>query len=233
MEKLFADIMQVMESLSNEKRAVFASGYTPSALKFLGLTTPQLKMLQKEVNPLFKGLSYTNQWSFIFRLSDSAVYEAYMLALLLLSANKDLLHQVGESELNRLSANIDNWAATDTYAVFILGYAWRVQIISKEYILQRAVSENVWQRRSAIVATVALNLKSRGGTGDWHQTLEICSLYVTDYQLMIVKAVSWALRELSKREALLVRQFVEQYKDVLHARIMREVMHKLNFGTKN
>jgi len=233
MEKLFSDIMQAMESLANENRANFASGYTPSSLKFFGLNNAEIKMVQKEVNSLFNKLNTEGKWNLIFQLNDSLVYEAYILALLLLSVNKDLLHQIGENRLNRLSANLDNWAAVDTYAVLILGYAWRLQIVDKEYIIQIAKSDNVWQRRSAIVATVALNLKSRGGKGDWLQTLEICALFITDYHDMIIKAVSWALRELAKREPELVLQFVRQNEEGLHSRIKREVMHKIDFGTKN
>ena len=50
---------------------------------------------------------------------------------------------------------------------------------------------------------------------------------------MINKALSWALRELAKREKELVRYFVEKYKDRMHKRVYREVTNKLEKGTKN
>jgi 3-methyladenine DNA glycosylase AlkD len=50
---------------------------------------------------------------------------------------------------------------------------------------------------------------------------------------MVVKALSWALRELSKRDPDGVRQFVEQNREALAARVIREVGNKLSTGLKN
>jgi 3-methyladenine DNA glycosylase AlkD len=50
---------------------------------------------------------------------------------------------------------------------------------------------------------------------------------------MIQKAVSWALRELSKRDREAVLNFMERYQNRLASRVVREVNHKLEFGTKN
>jgi 3-methyladenine DNA glycosylase AlkD len=50
---------------------------------------------------------------------------------------------------------------------------------------------------------------------------------------MIQKALSWALRELSKRDKQSVINFMKRYEDRLAKRVVREVSHKLDFGTKN
>jgi 3-methyladenine DNA glycosylase AlkD len=82
------------------------------------------------------------------------------------------------------------------------------------------------------VATVALNQKARGGTGDSKQTLEICALAVDDHQEMINKALSWALRELAKVERDPVIEFIEKYRERLNKKVLREVTHKIETGTK-
>jgi len=92
---------------------------------------------------------------------------------------------------------------------------------------------NVWMRRLALVATVPLNLSSRGGGGDTGRTLLICREAVTDHQDMVVKALSWALRSLIRWDKDAVGIFMENYESQLHKRVIREVNHKLNFGTKN
>lgn len=56
---------------------------------------------------------------------------------------------------------------------------------------------------------------------------------VDDHQDMIIKALSWALRELAKVEKDPVKKFVDQYKERLHKKVLREVTHKLEVGTKN
>ena len=85
----------------------------------------------------------------------------------------------------------------------------------------------------ALVSTVPLNLKSQGGTGDINRTIEICELAVDDHHDMINKALSWALREVSKRDKKTVEEFIRKYENRLSKRVFREVKHKLEKGTKN
>jgi len=58
-------------------------------------------------------------------------------------------------------------------------------------------------------------------------------LAVNDHHYMINKALSWALRELSKSYPQPVFDFIEKQKANLHKRVLREVVHKLETGTKN
>ena len=41
-----------------------------------------------------------------------------------------------------------------------------------------------------------LNLRAAGGTGDAERTLAVCAQLAADRDDMVVKALSWALREL-------------------------------------
>jgi len=50
---------------------------------------------------------------------------------------------------------------------------------------------------------------------------------------MVVKAVSWALRELAKRDSASVRAFLRREGDRLAPRVLREVRNKLATGLKN
>jgi 3-methyladenine DNA glycosylase AlkD len=50
---------------------------------------------------------------------------------------------------------------------------------------------------------------------------------------MVVKALSWALRELAKRDPSAVREFVRENEARLAPRLLREVRNKLNTGLKN
>jgi 3-methyladenine DNA glycosylase AlkD len=50
---------------------------------------------------------------------------------------------------------------------------------------------------------------------------------------MVVKALSWALRELVVHDPDAVRAFLSEHEDVLAARVKREVRNKLTTGLKN
>jgi 3-methyladenine DNA glycosylase AlkD len=50
---------------------------------------------------------------------------------------------------------------------------------------------------------------------------------------MVVKAMSWSLRELSRRDRDAVQAFLQEYKGILAPRVVREVNTKLTTGLKN
>ena len=83
------------------------------------------------------------------------------------------------------------------------------------------------------MSTVGLNVRSKGGYGDVPRTLAVCRLLVNDTDDMVVKAMSWALRELVVHDPDAVREFLSEYEDVLAARVKREVRNKLTTGLKN
>jgi 3-methyladenine DNA glycosylase AlkD len=94
-------------------------------------------------------------------------------------------------------------------------------------------SADRWQRRLALVCTVALNVRARGGQGDAERTLGVCRRLVGDRDDMVVKALSWALRALVYWDREAVRLFLAQHDARLAARVTREVGNKLRTGVKN
>jgi 3-methyladenine DNA glycosylase AlkD len=111
--------------------------------------------------------------------------------------------------------------------------AWRDGQVPDELIHRWAVSPDLWWRRAALVSTVAFNVRSQGGKGDVPRTLAICRLLVADHQDMVVKALSWALRELVVFDPQAVQGFLKEYDQVLAGRVKREVGSKLTTGLKN
>jgi len=140
---------------------------------------------------------------------------------------------LGEAELEDLGQGINSWWSVDSFARTLAGPAWLKGQVSNELIHRWAHSPDLWWRRAALVSTVALNLRSRGGYGDVSRTLEVCRLLVDDHEDMVVKAMSWALRELIVHDPDAVREFLKEHEDVLAARVKREVRNKLTTGLKN
>lgn len=140
---------------------------------------------------------------------------------------------IGEVELQEFAKGIDNWGAVDCFAGYLAGPAWRKGQVTDELIHKWAHSEDRWLRRTALVCTVVLNRRSFGGTGDVPRTLAVCRLLAGDKDDMVVKAMSWALRELIPHDAEAVLGFLREYDSVLAPRVKREVNNKLTTGLKN
>ncbi len=77
------------------------------------------------------------------------------------------------------------------------------------------------------MSPVALNVRSKGGKGDVPGTIVICEMLVDDHDEMIVKALSWALRQLVAYDQDVVRRFLAKHDDVLASRVKREVTSKI------
>jgi 3-methyladenine DNA glycosylase AlkD len=143
------------------------------------------------------------------------------------------LGSVSEKDIKQFGRGINSWGSVDMFGCYLAGPAWREHQLSERLIHSWARSKDRWWRRAALVSTVPLNNKARGGTGDTRRTLEVCDLLIDDRDDMVVKAVSWALRELAKRDPDAVREFLNRNRGHLAARVIREVDNKLLTGLKN
>ena len=160
-------------------------------------------------------------------------YGQRWLAYELIQDHRAAFQRIGEAELEQFGRGINSWGSVDSFARSLAGPAWLNGQVPDELIHRWARSEDRWWRRAALVSTVALNVQSQGGTGDVPRTLAVCRLLIDDHDDMVVKAMSWALRQLVVHDPEAVREFLSECGDRLAARVTREVRNKLTTGLKN
>jgi 3-methyladenine DNA glycosylase AlkD len=151
----------------------------------------------------------------------------------LIAHHRVALRSLAAKDLKQLGEGIDSWFAVDTFACYLSGPAWREKQVPDKLIHGWTRSRDRWWRRAALVSTVPLNNKARGGRGDAERTLTVCRMLVHDTDDMVVKALSWALRELAKRDPKAVHEFLTNHANLLAKRVLREVRNKLITGLKN
>jgi 3-methyladenine DNA glycosylase AlkD len=233
MENLIKDIKQSLEEFADEKRIEFAKKSYPTKMHVIGVTVPNLKIVLKELKKQTKTFNSIDKLDLIKRLVDQDVFELQQIAFEYLQSQKNLYKSLTEEYIECIEKNLDNWISVDYFGAIVVGCAWRENFVSIEKVKNYLKSDNYWIRRIAIVATVSLNQKARGGFGDSKRTLEICRLVIDDHEEMIIKALSWALRELAKIDKEPVIKFVCEYENRLHKKVLREVKNKLETGLKN
>jgi 3-methyladenine DNA glycosylase AlkD len=149
----------------------------------------------------------------------------------LVQHHPDAMGSLDAAKLERFGRGMASWDAVDCFSCYLAGPAWQARQVPDSLIHRWARSTDRWWRRAALVATVALNCPARGGRGDTPRTLRVCKMLVADRDDMVVKAMSWALRELAKRDPRAVRDFPGD--QPVAARVSREVRNKLATGLKN
>ena len=230
---MIARIISDLESVADPVRQKAVHTMFPTTMKYLGVRNPEMKKLIKVWWEEIVKWTPEELLSFAKELVKTRILECNMLACELLWKNKDALRLVRLKDIEELGQNIDNWVSVDMLSVMISGWAWRENQIRDEDVLNWLKSKDRWWRRTAVVSTVSLNLRSRGGTGDTQRTLLVCEKVVDDRDDMVVKALSWALRELSKSDKPAVEKFMEKYDNKLANRVIKEVYTKLKTGRKN
>ena len=167
------------------------------------------------------------------RLLDSAVPAARFVAYELMQHHRAAAASLRVKDLERFARVLSSWESVDGFSCYLAGPAWRAGQVSDAWIARLASSKDRWRRRAALVATVPL-VRGKGAPRDAvARTLVLCNQLIDDRDDMVVKAMSWSLRELSKNDPAAVRRFLSARGDRVAARVRREVTNKLSTGLKN
>jgi 3-methyladenine DNA glycosylase AlkD len=214
--------------------------------------SPETALLASEIHSRLNQLTVPStptvraiRKQFSQRIAAAAPKSVVQLALHLLKQNSDLLRflsyelvshhrpafeQLTTADLLRLGKGLNSWSAVDCFAMYLSGPLWVHGTVSDQTIAAWACSKNRWWRRTALVSTVALS--RRGHSEDLRRVLQTCALLTVDRDDMVVKALSWALRESAKKHPEEVSTFLVEHSHALAARVVREVNSKLKTGLK-
>jgi 3-methyladenine DNA glycosylase AlkD len=192
-----------------------------------------LRRLRREYTRRLTKAEASDVVTLALRLVERGGIERRFVAYELVHHHRRALASLKARDVARLGGGLDGWGAVDAFACYVAGPAWRERQVRDALILRWARSADRWWRRAALVSTVPLNSRARGGSGDAARTVAVCRALLADRDDMVVKAMSWALRELAKRDPAAARRFVATHRNALAARVVREVGNKLATGLKN
>jgi 3-methyladenine DNA glycosylase AlkD len=175
---------------------------------FVGLKVPTQRILAKE----FRDLKLND----LKVLLSSKVHEERLISLFILLYK---FEKGDEKEKEKIfsfylknSKGVNNWDLVDLSAPKIVGK----YLLDKEksLLFELAISENLWERRIAILSTQEFIRNNKFDT-----TLKIAKIMLHDEQDLIHKAVGWMLREIGKRNLSTEEKFLK-----LHYREMPRTM---------
>jgi 3-methyladenine DNA glycosylase AlkD len=213
---------------------------------------PEIASLAEEIRSRVSQMAVPNAASFRAirrefsrRIANASPKSVVQLGLHLLTMQSDLLRafcyetvchhklafeQLTLDDLLKFGEGINSWSTVDCFAMYLSGPMWARGSISDESVAAWARSHDRWWRRAALVSTVAL---SRGGNNqDFIRVARICTLLIDDRDDMVVKALSWALREAAKKHPEQVKNLLAEHQEAFAARVSREVKNKLTTGLK-
>ena len=187
---------------------------------FIGVVVPDIRKVARA----HKSLSFIE----IDKLLDSDIHESRLCGVIILTlqfkATKDAQQQkkIFDFYIKALRAgHINNWDLVDVSAPIIGTY-----LVDKSdpypLLSKLAKSKSLWERRVAIIFTFAFI-----SAGELDPTIEISELLLKDEHDLIHKAVGWMLRELGKRDGVLLRKFLSDHSKQMPRTALRYAIEKM------
>ena len=167
--------------------------------QFIGVRVPQIRLIAKQH---FKQIDFSE----IDQLIINPIHEVRFCALIILMNQYQANNQetVFNYYLDHISS-VNNWDLVDTSVPAIIG-DYLVNHSEKTTLLFKwADSDDLWERRIAIVATFAFIRQNQ-----FKLTLAISQLLLKDQEDLIHKAVGWMLREVYKKDINICMTFLRE-----------------------
>ena len=186
---------------------------------FVGVPSPVLRAVAKDFaasyirrRALVEGRTLAEALAVLDALLADGIHERRMVALMALVLVAKVFPAEALAFYLRHTAAVNNWDLVDVSCVAVVGEAVRT---GDRALLDRlARSESLWERRIAVVSTLALVR-----AGESADALRLCEALLGDRHHLIHKACGWVLREVGKRDAAALRGFLRA-----HAAAMPGVM---------
>ncbi len=184
---------------------------------FLGLTSAE----NKEIAKKFKKLETEE----IQELLNSEIHEKRVIALRILveqykKAKPEEKNKIFEFYLKN-AKQINNWDLVDLSASNIIGTHLLKQ--DKKILYQLANSENLWEKRIAIISTFTFIRNNK-----FQDTIKISEILLNDKHDLIHKAVGWMLREIGKRNEPTLTNFLNKHYKNMPRTMLRYSIEKFS-----
>lgn len=183
---------------------------------FLGVTVPQSRMIAKRY---WKEVSLED----VGTLLQSPIHEERLVALIILVEKYSKADQKIKKTIYDFyivnARRVNNWDLVDLTAHRIVGdYLFERD---KTLLYRLAKSDNLWERRISIVATLHFIKK-----GKYDETFKIAELLLCDQHDLIHKAVGWMLREVGKRDQKKAEVFLKKHCKVFPRTTLRYAIER-------
>ncbi len=116
---------------------------------------------------------------------------------------------------------INNWDLVDLSVYNIVGA--HLYDRDKSLLYHWAQSNNLWEQRMAIVATMYFIRK-----GEYNNTLSIATILLQHHHDLIHKAVGWLLREVGKHNQEVLLHYLDEHYRVMPRTMLRYAIERLN-----
>lgn len=212
-------------SLGNTERAVHSlrffktgKGQYGEGDEFIGCTVPQTRSVAARYTKL--------PLDEVARLLKDELHECRLCALVILTNKYKKAIELDKFEILNFYLShtnyINNWDLVDISAHKIVG-EWFKNRNDRSLIYQLAESNLLWDQRIAIVSTFSFIRNN-----DFNDILSLSEKFLSHRHDLIHKACGWMLREVGKRDQLVLTYFLDQFAHQMPRTMLRYSIEKFD-----
>ena len=211
---MLSSLKQDLKSLANKEKAILLQRFFKTGKGeygegdiFLGIIVPkQRKVAKKYINLSLNDLQV---------LLNSKIHEERLISLFILvdkykKAEKENNEKQKQEIFNfyiKNAKNINNWDLVDLSAPNIVGnYLLKKDDKEKQILYKLAKSDNLWEKRISILATFMFIKNNQ-----FQDSINLAEILLNDKHDLIHKAVGWMLREVGKKDKIVLENFLKRH----------------------
>jgi 3-methyladenine DNA glycosylase AlkD len=220
-------IRQRLSEVASPEVALASSRYFKTGLgeygegdRFIGIRVPVLRKFAHAFREL--------PLSEVSLLLKTGPHEERHLALLILVKQADRASEELRKELLEFYLShtpwVNNWDLVDVSAPPLVGsYLLVAEKGERKMLTRLSKSENLWERRIAVIATLTLIRDLQ-----FEDTLRLCRLLLQDPHDLMHKACGWMLREVGNRDASVLTIFLDEHALRMPRTMLRYAIERLS-----
>lgn len=201
------EVLSLLKSRSDPKRAEIVKKYMKSSLKFVGVANPECRKIAKMI---YKKDRNTVPYEIIEKLWKTGNFEAMYIALYLLECYKKKYDNKAWNYVNKMVENVENWGHCDQLCN-LRGEFWERNDFLKT-MSKWSRSKNLWKRRSAAVSLLARRPLRIPFSFD--DAMKVLEPIMYDKEYYVQKGVGWMLRVLYQQYPKEVFSYLIKHKDI-------------------
>lgn len=224
-DKIRSFLIESADEITKEKVLRLTSG-----AKCVGVPVPKIRQIAKDFKVEFSKLDFDFICEIADKFFEDECREEILFAIFIVAQQKKNLTKIDWERINLWLNHLDNWETCDQLSSNIV-----TPIIVKNSDLLKALfqltkSDNRWKRRFAVATIANINHEGRAYP---KETFWITKPLLADNEIVVTKAVGWAIREVSKKCPEKTFDFLKENIDIIPKRLLKESSELLPEKARN
>ena len=213
-----------MRSAHDPERAKHEKKYLKSPYKFFGVGVPHLRKLAKDFRRENPDIDQKAVSSLAHDLWAGDYHQEKSLAIMVLEQYPQLLNADAVPIIKKMLAECNGWDHADWISINLMGRVLENDLSATRHLALWSAAWPLWLRRASMTAQIRL---FRSGQGDHELFFSIAKGMRGEKEFFIRKAIGWVVREISKADPMMARDFLMSIKNEASGLTIREGARRL------